>query len=253
MAGFLVHLICPRSPPTAFMLESLVHRIAFGVTSNWEKVFDCFGGESLFLLGLDKDTLVIIFDSILCQFVEVCLTGASLFFFWSFKSHHGQDETAARSSLILLGLFLIGIGYSFLGMTSRWLISSNALPYYLSALLICRTIQMLFPVYVRKYTNMVNDEPLVFSFKMMSTVFCFFTSTYDAWNFGTQKFTYAERKTALLVVCIFCAWCVAHVRYEPEKIARRYEAFCSKIRRSLRATRDSINDLLHHLMQQFRG
>uniref|UniRef100_A0A0E0BLY0 Uncharacterized protein n=1 Tax=Oryza glumipatula TaxID=40148 RepID=A0A0E0BLY0_9ORYZ len=65
--------------PVARKAEKNTHlsKVAFGVTKNWTRVFDCFGGETLvidmgssylktcmfvFVLGINKDTIFIIYD-----------------------------------------------------------------------------------------------------------------------------------------------------------------------------------------------
>lgn len=82
-------------------------------------MFDCFGGETLvidmgssylktcmfvFVLGVNKDTIFVIYDTILCLFIELCFMCASLFFFLSHKSLHGQIEATAR--LVCVSLYL---------------------------------------------------------------------------------------------------------------------------------------------------
>lgn len=58
----------------------------------------------VFVLGVNKDTIFVIYDTILCLFIELCFMCASLFFFLSHKSLHGQIEATAR--LVCVSLYL---------------------------------------------------------------------------------------------------------------------------------------------------
>uniref|UniRef100_J3L0L1 Uncharacterized protein n=1 Tax=Oryza brachyantha TaxID=4533 RepID=J3L0L1_ORYBR len=120
--------------------------VAFGVTTDWSRVFDCFGGITiaadmvasylktgmlLFVLGVNHETFVFIFDAVLCNFMELCLLGSSLFFYWSHKSYHGHDVAVARYSLVLLFLFMTGIATAIFGMKLNWLFSDKHIWWYL--------------------------------------------------------------------------------------------------------------------------
>lgn len=98
-------------------------RVAFGVTADWVRAFDCFGGITLtgdliisylktgmllFVVGLSQDTIWVIYDSVLSQLMELCLVGSSLFFYLSHKSHHGINVALAQSVRIKLSyLYMI--------------------------------------------------------------------------------------------------------------------------------------------------
>lgn len=55
----------------------------------------------LFVVGLSQETIWVIYDSVLGQLMDLCLVGASLFFYWSHKSHHGQNVALAQLVRVL--------------------------------------------------------------------------------------------------------------------------------------------------------